>query len=316
MRTLVVTIIAACFLWQPRTYASPPPQEQTKKTQQQSSHNQGDANSPLSASVGVPATKTNNETAYAEQSSKDVSAANWWIVRLTVVYLFLVAFQLVVFGLQANRLRETIRTMDRIAQSQGADTRASIEQATRSAGAMERVAEAMALTAETNKQISELTRERWSQQMRAYITVLIGNATFQDRTKGVHFQANPEVFNAGATPAYKVSYRMRVGIEPSTLSPDVELPALPKGDNGELILGQHQNLILMQGSVLESFIPDQDVESIMRGSTDNSLCVWGEVTYEDIFGKSHKTTFCQSLFWLLPDNRIFGIYAPGRNRAD
>lgn len=75
-----------------------------------------------------------------------------------------------------------------------------------------------------------------------------------------------------------------------------------------------RNVSLLEGGVVDDPAPDQDVEGIKAHASGKALYAWGIVTYEDIFGTSHKTEFCQSYVWF-PDGKIFGFFTPGRNRA-
>jgi hypothetical protein len=211
--------------------------------------------------------------------------------------------------------------MDEIARYQGADMRAAVEQASRSAAAMENVstsmeavAQSMAVSSEAANDSVAALRERTAQQMRAYITVLIGTATAQDRGNGVKFQVAPLVVNSGNTPAYKLGYKMRAGVLPYPLPADYQLPHL-RQMVGESIMGPQQQIVLIEGTVVEDFVADQDVEYVKYALGGKALYGWGLIMYEDIFGEKHQTEFCQSVHWL-PNGSVWGIYTPGRNRAN
>lgn len=68
-------------------------------------------------------------------------------------------------------------------------------------------------------------------------------------------------------------------------------------------------------AVVDGFCADKDVEFIKRGTESRGLYVWGRVTYEDAFGETHFTRFCQHIYWDLKGN-VQGHYIPGRNDAD
>jgi hypothetical protein len=55
--------------------------------------------------------------------------------------------------------------------------------------------------------------------------------------------------------------------------------------------------------------------AVIKDGSEKALFVWGQITYDDVFGKEHHTKFGQSLVWL-PDGKIFGYYTPGQNDAD
>ncbi len=116
----------------------------------------------------------------------------------------------------------------------------------------------------------------------------------------------------GSTPARKVSIRIAADIIPIPLPSDFTFP-LPEAtfrDAG--IVGAHHTYML--SGIVENFVPDTDVPLIKEGK-EKALCVWGLVTYEDIFGNSHNTKFAQWITWW-PNGQIFGYYIAGQNDAD
>lgn len=236
---------------------------------------------------------------------------NWWMVALTSVYVLVAILQLVVFGIQARRLRQTIAKMDEIAGGQTADMQASIAQASRAAEAMERVANDMAVSATAARDSVDVLRERTAQQMRAYLTVIIGQALYQERAKNIKFEGKPMLVNTGHTPARKVAYKARAAILPYEMLRDFAFP-LPAEVTGASVMGPQQSALL--SAIVADFVPDNEVPIIKSGAAKRALHVWGTVYYEDIFGENHETKFCQILTWQ-PDGKIFGYFAPGHNDA-
>jgi hypothetical protein len=227
--------------------------------------------------------------------------------------------QLLVFGLQARRLRETIDTMRNIDSGQSAKVQATIDQAARTAAAMEKISEAMADNVEsiresvaTSKQIAARQKEVTELQLRAYLSVVIGLGLLQDRKNGVKFEAQPLLVNNGHTPANKVITSIQADILPSPLGRDYVLPPFPGRPSGEGVIPAHQNRVM--SGVVDNFIADQDVADVMRGN-GRGLFVWGSVSYEDAFKQPRTVEFCQQITWL-PDGRIWGYYPENRNRAD
>lgn len=185
---------------------------------------------------------------------------------------------------------------------------ASVEAANRSAKAMEASVSAQQDTAR--------------KELRAYLTTLVGRATYQERPR-LRFEGKPILRNVGRTPAYNVKARTTAAVFP--LGPGVLVPpagfGFPLADNwvGSGLLGPQQdfNLSAILGSPGE-FVPDDDVEKI-RAGTEQILCVWGEVSYEDIFRKPHSLKFCQLLHWVpTPDGKftIAGYFPDRHNQAD
>jgi hypothetical protein len=155
-------------------------------------------------------------------------------------------------------------------------------------------------------------------ELRAYLTVGIGGAAYQERRpkeKGgdLMFECRPVLFNSGRTPARKVTYKARAAVMPIPLPPGVHLPESPDDGIGGNILGPQQNAY-MQG-IVDGFQVDGEVNAIKYGTGTKGLYVWGLVTYEDAFGDGHFTRFCQHIYWDLQNN-VLGHYIPGRNDAD
>lgn len=149
-----------------------------------------------------------------------------------------------------------------------------------------------------------------AQQMRAYLCVQIGLGIYQERDKNLRFEAKPLLVNTGNTPAYNVRYKARAAILPVPLPDNFEFP-LPEKEVGQATVGSQQNATL--NAIVDDYCDDADVERIKHAEGE-ALFVWGTVTYQDIFGNSQHTHFCQYLVWLLNGN-VFGFYVPGHNDA-
>jgi hypothetical protein len=134
------------------------------------------------------------------------------------------------------------------------------------------LAEMQAARQKTEEMI-RVMRETAKRELRAYLTVIIGTAAFQDRPHNVKFHGMPTMLNSGRTPAYKVSYSMRGGILPVPLPENFELPPLHKNARGESIVGPQQSVSLLEGGRLEDFVADQDVEGIKNLSIGKGLYV-------------------------------------------
>ena len=154
-------------------------------------------------------------------------------------------------------------------------------------------------------------------QLRAYLVVTIGSATFQERRtaeKGgdLKFECRPILTNTGETPARNIRFNARAGIYSTPLSKGAYLAEGGDADISESMMGPHQTANLF--AVVDGFCADNEVEKIKAGCFEKGLYVWGLITYEDVFGERHFTRFCQQIFWV--GDEIRGIYIPGRNDAD
>ena len=155
-------------------------------------------------------------------------------------------------------------------------------------------------------------------ELRAYLTVAIGEAIFQQRRPqknggDLKFESRPLIVNTGRTPARQIVFKARAAIMPLPLPKTVHLPDAPDQDAAGSILGPQQTAFL--SGIVDGFCADNEVDSIKYTSGDKALYVWGLVTYEDVFGEEHHTRFCQQIYWDLKDN-VRGHYVPGRNDAN
>lgn len=192
------------------------------------------------------------------------------------------------------------------ATQQGNDMRDSIREAGRSATAMEKVA-----TATINN--ANLMQSILHQQMRAYISVIIGGAIFQERSKNLRFAGKPRIVNTGHTPAHKVGFKIRAGIFSNPLPIDFDFK-LPDEIIGAHVIGTgHFNDIT---GIVDDYVSDDQVGSIKTGN-ESALFVWGIVFYEDVFGEPHETRFCQSITWIGKGETetVLGYYNSRHNEA-
>ena len=77
------------------------------------------------------------------------------------------------------------------------------------------------------------------------------------------------------------------------------------------MLGAQQTATLT--AIVDDFCDDREVEYIKVGQ-QRGLYVWGIVSYEDVFGETHRTRYCQALTWM-PDGKVYGYHIPGHHDA-
>jgi hypothetical protein len=162
-------------------------------------------------------------------------------------------------------------------------------------------------------------RDTARRQLRAYLTVIIGNGSYQD--ENLKFDARPVLTNNGQTPAHKVSYAARAAILPYPLDANTVLDSPAEITKSAAVLGPTQTFVL--AAVVPERVPDEQVVPIMAGYP-NRVYIWGRVTYEDVFGRPHFTEFCQSIYFQTAKGEdgakdkisILGNYAPIHNEAD
>jgi hypothetical protein len=118
----------------------------------------------------------------------------------------------------------------------------------------------------------------------------------------------------GKLPRIKIQFKVRAAILPIPLPKETGLPETGDTGVGEAILGIQHTAHMF--AAVDGFCKDEEVEAIKLTSGARGLYVWGWVTYEDVFGNSHYTRFCQQIYWTGNDSKIVqGMYVPGRNES-
>jgi hypothetical protein len=187
-----------------------------------------------------------------------------------------------------------IKDARRVSDRQALDTRRAIDEQTRAANAMHEVAEA-------TRNNAILMSAMFAKQMRAYISVEVGTAIFQD--KNLRFEAIPTLTNNGLTPA-----RILADILDGSQS------GLEFTEIGDLLvndMGMAPRQALTIRRVVANRVPDAEVAGIMAGIS-RRLFAWGKVTYDDVYGGSWETNFCLS-YWFVKigdDWKVFGNFFP------
>ena len=272
---------------------------------------------PVTSPVGQP--PQNSQASDAKDKAGgwphfgDIFWPSWALVLVTVFAVRAALKTLKSINAQVAEMRKTGEQTDKLINesiSQSKSMERSTNEATRLASAMEVVAKEIAVSAKAATDSVATLKERTAQQMRAYLAVVVGSAIYQERSKGLKFEGKPLLINTGHTPANNVRYGASAAILPIPLPDDFVFP-LADEVKGAAMLGPQQNGQL--SGIVKDFCDDADVDHI-KICKEKALYVWGIVTYEDIFGESHYTRFCQSLTWL-GDGKVIGYYVPGHNNA-
>lgn len=234
-------------------------------------------------------------------------------------------------ALQAKRLAEQSQLADQTMQFTAKTAYAMSDTARetrRGATAMAGVATAMAVSAEkagesviVSRKVAASQQLFGQTQLRAYVSVLLGPALYQVRGANLRFETSPTLTNTGHTPARNIRWRIQSAILPNPLPDDFRFP-IPKHQAGSSLLPPQQSFEMK--SVVAEFI-DEDAVEATRYGLGRSLYVWGYVVYEDIFQRTHRTTFAQQVFWQpsgpvdqnwdTPE-RVRVIYLSKHNRAN
>jgi hypothetical protein len=224
----------------------------------------------------------------------------------TAAFTIVLAISTVLLWKETKDLRD-------FAQDQGADMKASIAEAARSAVAMRDVATAVAENAKAASESVAVFKDSSLRQMRAYLSFSLLGVVNQDRDTNYHLEVRLSLQNMGNTPAYKVLAVRHADVVSFPLPPNFEftIPSSTKVESSN-ILGPHQNFII--SAIVDRLISDEDLHAVQYG-TGKTLLAYGAVAYEDAFGIPRHTNFSQAIMWL-KGNQFMGNNTLQHNDAD
>lgn len=258
------------------------------------------------------------ENAPANKQNGPPIWSNWALVLVAALTALAAIKTLRAIEDQVVEMRNTGKQTDKLIReniAQSTSLERSVAESARFAAAMEGVAKSLEITAEASQQAAIASQQSITnlrQQMRAWLTVIIGSGIPQQRDKDLRFEASPLIVNCGLTPARNVRHRIKSGIFPIPLPEDFDQSVTAERETGGNLIGAHQNAQMV--SVVDDYVPDGEVEDI-KAAKGRGVYAWGIVTYEDVFGETHTTTFFQQLTYL-PDGKLWVSYIAGRNDAD
>ncbi len=291
-------------------FANPQPQTGATQNTSQGDQRGSDAN-PVVIKV-VPAPNAEKHAAKQEeiegQKARREERLIGATISLAVITLFLAAFTAGLWWATYRLAKEAKES----SATQAAKMGESVSQSARGAAAMEYVAVSMAASAQTAQDAVATQKDFWQRQMRAYVSVLVGNATAQLRP-GLKFDARPILRNTGNTPAHRVRYRIMADILPVPLPADFHFALPQRNDQQGMTVHPHQPFDLF--ALVNHFVPDDEVEIIKIATSGRALYCWGLVEYDDAFGNARATKFCHMILWL-PGAGIYGHYDGRFNEAN
>jgi hypothetical protein len=169
--------------------------------------------------------------------------------------------------------------------------------------------EVQAIAANEQAKTAEDVEKR---QLRAYVAANV-ITPLNDYSAGDKFYSATFV-NEGVTPAYVLAYHLQAGVVtldlPTTIVDDLRVPKSPHGiANGDYLLKTHTKTYT-SGRLI---VTPQNSAAIAKGTA--AILFWGTITYRDVFGCWHYTSFCFDL--RAQNGQPPGQYeCPGHNDMD
>jgi hypothetical protein len=319
MRVLLIAVVLFSVVSPPTAYT----QQREAKKNQQSASVTPDPCPPVNVVIGQSTPEPQTESTKSQPQNWyqwfwPPVWSNWALVAIAAITAKAAIRTLRAIDAQVVEMRKTGEQTDKLIAENIAQSKSmaeSVRETARFASGMEGVAKSLEVTAEASQQAAAVSKQSVAnlrQQMRAWLTVIVGGGMPQDRTKNQKFDARPAIHNSGLTPARNVRHRIKSGIFPIPLPDGFDQSVAAENETGGNLIGAHQSAQMF--SNIDDYVPDQEVEDI-KIAKGRGVYAWGVVTYEDIFGETHTTTFCQQLTYL-PNNTVFVYYIPGRNDAD
>jgi hypothetical protein len=96
--------------------SSQPKKESAKSQHMPKNEQRGSDQFPIVVKV-IPPTINAEEASIEKQERKEKQESDWWLIKITAVLALIGALQLVVFGLQARRLRQTVEATKKAAKA-------------------------------------------------------------------------------------------------------------------------------------------------------------------------------------------------------
>jgi hypothetical protein len=285
LRGCLIVVFALCFILLENigrvAQSRVKPQPNTQQTQQQP---QADKRGTLDAPFVVKPLPTEKNQQEADEDARDKSEKRWndrVTIFVAVATAVILIFQLIVFGWQAHRLKQTIVAMKKIGADQSKDMQASIAVAKESADAAKKSADVaagysrpMLFVSEIYFQEGQVRVDRLS--LRAKIVV--------------------EIKNFGETPAFLRQSCVDIAVSVQEGYLDVLTHK-----TGEAVdkRGSH---ILKPARVGDLLQDDAALNEVINWR--KSLNCYGFVEYSDYLGELYICRFCKC--YSAPDNGYKG----------
>lgn len=130
-------------------------------------------------------------------------------------------------------------------------------------------------------------------ELRAYLSVTIGAAVFQDHAIPLRFEGKPTLRNNGKTPAYNVRYIGKADIIPDSLVDSYVFSVSAMAPIGQASVGPKEDRLM--SCIVPHFVPDSEVQGTKEGN-GKALWVWGLFTMTIFSGRPIMLIFANGYF--------------------
>jgi len=219
--------------------------------------------------------KSDGEIAAEDQERRERSNTDWWTIRIGIATIFILLVQTIVFGVQAIRLKQTVKTMNQIANEQRQDVAASLAISDRGAGATERAVDRM--------------RESAIFEMRAYVFLQLIQFKWhveKDETIGYVFSLLWK--NSGKTATKDMQTNVVFDLREGLIDANFDFVQATSGTIGHAFIAPGEPA----GGGPVKFLKESDMKDIKDGR--KFFYIYGRAKYFDVFDGTPQrvTKFC------------------------
>lgn len=232
-----------------------------------------------------------------------VKRAEWWMIWLTAAIAFSGLCGVVVGYMQWREI--SAGSTDTHTLAQAADTQAKkMADMSTAANKIRMAAENMVVQDQRIADNAQKALEASNRQSKAALDTSIAAfrldqrawiAAVEPSAEGIEVDAVPKAritwFNTGKTFGRHVYPSVHLRFSPNTMDTDKDLEAAVKAGNDAPVLSI--GVIAPQNKAQSVLVLDHKLSVTGKSDFDRFYTyIWGELSYGDVFGRTHKTTFC------------------------
>jgi len=251
--SLIIFLLFATIIFVNAESPNQPTKESIKSKQVPKNEQRGSDQFPMVVKV-IPPTINAEEADTDRQERKEKQESDWWLVKLTAVLALIGTIQVIVFGWQARRLRQSVKATE-IAAKAAKDSANNIPTTERAY---------VFATIEKPKLHPVYNKDMGHEGCYCFATRIL-------------------FMNHGKTPAVITEIHGVISLETAEVSNNLFNLDIPKG----IIVGSNKSKRIPITLPISGEEERQKVAMRIK-----PLYCCGRIEYEDIFHKSHTTGFC------------------------